>query len=84
MSVKQCQNEIDSAEFSEWIAFNHTELFTTNRVEYMLAQLSALTVNMQSKNKQFKAEDFLPQTKAKKQQTPEMMEKTIEALYGSH
>ena len=84
MSVKRCQREIDSAEFSEWVAFNQSEQFTVNRVEYMLAQLSAITINIHSKNQKFKAEDFMLSDKSKKSQSPEQMEKTLAAIYGSY
>lgn len=65
------------------VAYNNIEPFMIDRVEYMLANLMALTANIHAKKKTFKADDFLLQSKPKKQ-TPKEMEKTLEALYGSN
>ena len=79
-SVKQCQVEIDSAEYSEWIAFNSIYPFIIDRSEYAIATLCALTKNMNSK-KQYAPEDFLINHE-KPRQTPEQIAKTLEQLYG--
>ena len=81
MSVSRCQQEVNSADFSELIAYNNISPFMIDRAEYMIANLCALTANIHAKKKTFKADDFLLQTKSKKQ-TPEQMEKTLGALYG--
>jgi hypothetical protein len=83
MSVKQCQREIDSAEFAEWVAFNNKSPFIIDRSEYMLATLCALTANINSKAKQYTRDDFLLQ-QSKKTQSSKMMEKQMEAIYGTH
>lgn len=83
-SVKQWQQEVDSSEFAEWIAYNNRNPFMIDRVEYSIAILTALIANIHSKNKTFTFEDFLLKQREPKQQSALVMEKTLEALYGGN
>lgn len=80
MSVKQCQREIDSAEFSEWVAFNNVDNFMIDRAEYSVAILSAITASINSK-KSYTYEDFLL-TPEKKVADPREWEKQMSKIYG--
>jgi len=80
MSVKRCQKEVDSREFAEWIAYNNSEHFTIDRTEYMLAILCSLTANLHGKKTTY--DDFLLTQNTRKKQSPLVMEKTLEVLYG--
>jgi len=82
-SVKECQQQIDSAEFSEWIAFNNIYPFIIDRAEYSTAVLASLTANIHSKNGNYTHEDFLLQ-KERKIQSGETIAATLGALYGSN
>lgn len=83
-SVKQCQEEIDSREFAEWVAYNNRTSFMVDRVEYSIAILSSLIANIHSKDRRFTYEDFLLRQRKPQQQTALVMQKTLEALYGSN
>ena len=80
-SVKECQRDIDSAEFSEWIAFNNIYPFIIDRSEYSTAILTSLTANINSKNKTFSPDDFLL-NQSKKEQSPEEMYNSIKAAFN--
>lgn len=85
MSVRQAQQQIDSAEFAEWVAFNNIHPFMVDRVEYAVAIQSALLANIHSKDKKFTYSDFLIQgKKAPKRQSQDIIMKTLEGLYGRH
>ena len=87
MSVKQAQQDIDSAEFAEWIAFNNIELFTVNRVENMVAIVATILANVNRKKgaAPHSPEDFIPQYEVKKKQTGKTLETKLRAiLHGNH
>jgi len=54
-----------------------------DRSEYMIANLCALTANINSPKKSYKPEDFMIRGNQKKQSSASM-EKTMEAIYGSN
>ncbi len=66
MSVNQAQDCIDSAEYSEWIAFNNIDPFTIDRSEQMLAVVCSILANTHRKrNKPYGPDDFLPKYRQK-------------------
>ncbi len=81
MSVSRCQQEINSQEFSELIAYNNIKPFLIDRAEYSIAVLSSLMANIHSKNKEFSPEDFLLDQEPKKQD-PEAIFNSIKAAYN--
>lgn len=85
MSVKRAQAEIDSAEFTEWIAYNAVEHFA-GKTDYLLAVICAILANTHRKEgtKAFSPEDFLPQPGGKKRQTGQEMEITLRALLSGN
>ena len=84
MSVSRCQKEVNSADFSELIAYNNISPFLIDRSEYMLATLCALTANVNSKVKKYTRDDFLLEQVKKPSQSPLIMEKQMAAIYGTH
>jgi len=60
MSVRQAQEDIDSAEFSEWIAFDKIEPFGEQRADLRAGIVSATMANMWSKGKRLVPADFMP------------------------
>ena len=75
MSVDEAQQRISSREFSEWIAYSQLEPFTDQRLELMIAQLTAIVANIASKGKAYKIEDFLLKIDAehKERKSPQQM-----------
>ena len=83
MSVRQAQSDIDSAEFSEWIAFHSIQPFTIDTHEYMLAVIASIiaNVNRTKGTKSYSPEDFMPQyKKERKRDDPASMEIKLRAL----
>jgi len=61
MSVRRAQQEIDSREFGEWLAYMSREPLAEDRADYQTALLALITASAySSKGKQPKLEDFLP------------------------
>jgi hypothetical protein len=59
--VAQAQSEIDSAEFSEWVAYHNIEPFIDTRLENMLAIIAAILANSnRTKGKPYPPDDFIP------------------------
>lgn len=83
MSVSRCQQEINSTDFAELIAYNNIRPFLIDRSEYSIAVLSSLIANIHSKERKFTYEDFLLQSETKIQDS-KSIEKTLEALYGGN
>ena len=79
--MKQCQREIDSAEFAEWIAYNKINPFMLDRSEYAIAILSAMTANIHSKNNKYTYKDFLLFNE-KQKETPTAIFESIKAAYN--
>lgn len=61
MSVREAQLKIDSAEFSEWMAYSKIEPFYQNRLEQLLAIIASVMINVNRKkgSRAVKPEDFL-------------------------
>ena len=87
MSVSQAQACIDSAAYTEWIAYNNIVQFTVNRVENILAVLCAITANAnrQKNSAGYSPEDFLPKYgKTNKTSGKDMEIKLRSILHGNH
>lgn len=86
MSVREAQEKIDSAEFSEWIAYAGVEPFLIHRTENMLAIVASViaNVNRGKKTKPFTPEDFLPQYAAPKKtpDTPQEIEDKLKRFFN--
>lgn len=81
MSVKRAQQEIDAAEFAEWMVFSHLEPFGNEWVQTAL--LANLQANLWSKSKT-KLEDWLPKRRWKvegEKQTEEQMAAVIHQFF---
>ena len=77
MSVKQARQEIDSAEFSEWMAYYQLEPFGEERADLRNAQLCCLYANSKTKKgKRYKLKDFMPRFE---KESPEDRNKRIRA-----
>jgi len=83
MSVKQAQSDIDSAEFSEWIAFHKLKPFTVDINTNVLAVIASMIGNSLRKKgtKPLRAEDFLPEAKTIKREDPRVMEAKIKSIF---
>ena len=82
MSVKRAQKEIDSAEFTEWMAFHNVNPFTFKTTEQVLATIATILANVHRKSgrRPFKPDDFLPHT-TRKIDDPKDMEKKLRAMF---
>lgn len=60
MSVRRAQEEIDSAEFTEWMAYYQLEPFGEERADLRAAIIASTIANAFSK-KRSKPQDFMPQ-----------------------
>jgi|SRR5688500_10845477 len=64
MSVKQCQQEVSSREFIEWMAYYRLEPFGELRSDLRNGITASVIANVnrdkKRKPKPFKAEDFMP------------------------
>jgi hypothetical protein len=58
MSVKRAQQEIDSAEFSEWLAYNTLNPFGDERRDFRAAMIASTTANVQGNKTTI--DDFMP------------------------
>lgn len=58
MTVNRLEDEMSAREFFEWVEYSNEEPLLNDRIEIMLAQLTALTNNIHSKKK-LKPVDFL-------------------------
>lgn len=72
MSVRRCQQEIDSAEFVEWLAVYELEPFGEERADFRAGIIASTVANSVSK-RHFSPRDFMPkwdrQVAAKPQQS---------------
>ena len=60
MSVRRCQEEVNSYEFSEWLAFWRNEPMGDDRIDIGLAQIGSAFVNTQiAKGKRTEPKDFM-------------------------
>ena len=60
MSVKRAQNEIDSREFAEWVAFESIDPGGTTRSDWQAASICATIVNStRTKGSPAKVKDYL-------------------------
>jgi len=88
MSVRRCQSEIDSAEFSEWIAFDQLEPIGEERADLRMGIMASTMVNLKSAKANAKPIDFMPDFDGSKKRKPEKKTRqTVEemqaALYGA-
>ncbi len=74
MSVRRAQEEIDAAEFAEWMAYNKLHPFT-GEVEYLGIAIIASTIANcmgSGKGKRWKPVDFIPQFEKRQQSNAEV------------
>lgn len=90
MSVKRAKMEIDSAEFSEWVAYHRINPFTYNGTENILAHIAAMLTNALSKKsaRAVRPRDFLPNRKPSKPDTAKEIQAKLKAFFrtthGNH
>ncbi len=61
MSVARAQREIDSAEFSEWLAYDQIDPIGQQREDLRAGIIAATVANSSGNSKhQFKPEEFMP------------------------
>jgi len=90
MSVKRCQQEVDSEEFSWWIAYNRIEPFGEKRADIRSAIVASVIANVNRDKKKkpspFKTTDFMPEIEGKKYteyiMTPEETAEAAQAVFG--
>lgn len=81
MTVSQVKDMVSGSEFVKWIAYNQlSPIDSTRRLENMIAQLTALLFNINSKKRK-KATDFLPDFGPRRPQTPEEMERALDRFF---
>ncbi len=84
MPVREAQSKIDSAEFSEWMAFHNIEQFTLSKTDHLLSTVCAILANVhRAKNsKVYKPSDFMPTVSNKpKRDTASEMEIKLRAMF---
>lgn len=87
MSVARCMREVDSAEFSEWIAYYHLEPFGDERADLRAAIIAHTNASVMrgKKSKPYKLKDFMASTlirqRGRVQQTPEQMMRVLEMRF---
>ena len=62
MSVRQAQREIDSAEFSEWMAYYSLEPFGERLADARCGIVASTIANSMTSGKRYKPDEFMPQT----------------------
>lgn len=76
MSVRQAQREIDSAEFTEWMAFQRLEPYGPERADMRAGIVASTIANVHAggKRKAYTPADFMPKfdRRVKKQTMAEM------------
>jgi len=80
-TVAELNERIDSRELSEWIAYYNIEPFGQDRMELMLAQLTAVLANANrgKKGRPFRVGDFLIGYEAE----PPSFEQIVSSLKGA-
>jgi len=63
MSLVRAQQEISSAEFSQWIAYNNVEPFGESRADLRAGIISSVMANIHrgKGQKSFTADEFMPE-----------------------
>lgn len=87
MSVKRAQAEIDSVEFSHWIAYHSIDPFTVDRSEYMLAMIASILCNVHRRkgSKVHKPHDFIINYGKRRRDSAEEIEIKLRSLFnGNH
>ena len=86
--MKEAQQSINSREYSEWLAWHSIEPFTIDRTEHMLAQLCAITMNVNRtthKDKIYDASDFLMTKKTERRfDTAQEIETKLRAMFSGY
>ena len=82
MSVRRAQQEIDSAEFAEWMAFNSIEPFGEERADVRSAMICCLLANINrgKGKKAYKISDFMLDFGRKKTDQQDWRE--MKAIFG--
>jgi hypothetical protein len=85
-SVRECQDTIDSREFSEWMAFYQLEPFGPERLDVGSAIVAATIANVHRGRaaRAFKPGDFLPEFGPPKRQTQEQMAQVFGQFAEAH
>jgi len=84
MSVKETQLKIDSAEFTEWMAFHKRKPFSFDSVENILSIIAAMVANTLSKKgtRVMKPTDFIPSIKRRpKREDPKVMQAKLKSMF---
>ncbi len=83
MSVREAQRKIDSAEFSEWVAYHKIDPFTFDKSEYQLALIAAILMNVHKGkgSKTFRPEDFIFNSEPKAKDTAQDIEMKLKAIF---
>lgn len=74
MSVRRAQDEIDSREFAEWLAYGSIDPYSDERFDVLIAMMTAQISNMLRGKGQraFRLEDFMPFREKRKQSAQEI------------
>ena len=90
MSVARCQSEIDSAEFSEWMAFDQLDPIGAEREDLRMGILASTVVRAQHGKSDVRPLDFMPdfdgsrgKTRKRGQSVEEMQQRMMLASGGN-
>lgn len=84
MSLARVKQEINSAELSQWMAFDKVDPFTVDRIELILARFMALIANMSSKTGNHTAREFLPFAETRRETDFTKLEQMFKSTYGAN
>lgn len=84
MSVRRAQQEIDAAEFSEWIAYHKLNPFTVKTTDNVLAIIASMIGNALRKkgSKTLRPDDFLPKDRVVKREDAKVIEMKLKTIFG--
>lgn len=71
MSVKRCMQEVDAAEFVEWMLYFELEPFGEERADYRAAIIASTVANSQSVKRRFTPKDFMPKWERRSASRPQ-------------
>lgn len=70
MSLQRCQQETTSTEFLEWLVFIKKDINSFHRMDYFLANIAKMIVQVNSKNGKADMKDFLLKFITESEQQP--------------
>ena len=78
--------KIDSAEYSEWMAYHNIEPFTLSKADHILSVIASILANVHRKkgSRTYKSSDFMPSIKAKRLDTPKEIETKLRSIFSGN